>query len=241
MILGLSYMAMIFTVAPALRPMPLSGTLPSSNFSHGQARILREHTLADTLRSPKWYILWLMLALNVMAGAAVISVAVPLAQSLTEVTTDRASLAVIVMGVGNVAGRLFWGWMSDRIGRPLTFICLFALQFFAFHSLATCTDFATFLQLSALVASCFGAGFAVMPVLVIEYFGKRHSATIFGCMFTAWSAGAIAGSATITFVDYRESLWTISSIMLGSIILPTYLLALQRISNAPLRRIEAKQ
>ncbi|HEX6840310.1 MAG TPA: MFS transporter, partial [Stellaceae bacterium] len=41
--------------------------------------------LAAALRSPRWYLLWLLLALNVTAGTALISVASPLAQELTGV------------------------------------------------------------------------------------------------------------------------------------------------------------
>src|SRR6202030_1706798 len=50
--------------------------------------------LAAALRSPRWYLLWLILALNVTAGTALISVASPLAQELTRVTATEAALAV---------------------------------------------------------------------------------------------------------------------------------------------------
>ena len=58
-----------------------------------------------------------MLALNVTAGAALISVAAPLAQELTQVGPALGALAVCVISLFNGIGRLFWGALSDRLGR----------------------------------------------------------------------------------------------------------------------------
>jgi MFS transporter, OFA family, oxalate/formate antiporter len=122
MILGLVFTAIVVTAAQVFRPAPEPTTVRGSRDS-----AMQSHTLGEALCSAKLYLLWLMLGLNVMAGTAWISVAAPLAQSLTGVTAQKAALTVIVISICNVAGRLICGCMSDWLGRPMTFVCLFAI------------------------------------------------------------------------------------------------------------------
>lgn len=173
-------------------------------------------SLAAALRSPRWYLLWLILALNVTAGAALISVASPLAQELTGVGAGEAAIAVIVVSLCNGAGRVLWGWASDRLGRPITFACLFALQFLAFALLARASDFPMLLALGGIVGLCFGGGFAAMPAFTVDFFGARHAGAIYGAMLTAWGAGAAAGPLLIASLDYRSALSIIAALMLLS-------------------------
>jgi MFS transporter, OFA family, oxalate/formate antiporter len=186
------------------------GALAHSAASHADL------SLAAALRSPRWYLLWLILALNVTAGAALISVASPLAQELTRVSATEAALAVMAISLCNGAGRILWGWASDRLGRPATFACLFALQFLAFTLLAQASNFATLLALGGIVGLCFGGGFAAMPAFTADYFGARHAGAIYGAMLTAWGAGAAAGPLLIASVDYRRALTIIAVLMLLS-------------------------
>jgi len=174
-------------------------------------------TLPAALRAPRWYLLWLILALNVTAGAALISVASPLAQELTGVTTTEAALAVIVVSLCNGAGRMLWGWASDRLGRPATFACLFALQFVAFALMARAGNFAALLALGGIVGLCFGGGFAAIPAFTVDFFGARHAGAIYGAMLTAWGAGAAAGPLLIASLDYRRALSVIAAVMLLSV------------------------
>jgi MFS transporter, OFA family, oxalate/formate antiporter len=85
-----------------------------------------------------------------------------------------------------------------------------------FAGLASCSTFFPFQFLTAIVALCFGGGFAVMPAFVSDCFGKPHSGTIYGSMLTPWSVGAIAGSSLITLVEYRSAIRMIELVMLGS-------------------------
>jgi len=176
----------------------------------------RDFGLTAALRSPRWYLLWLILALNVTAGAALVSVASPLAQELSGVTPGTAALAVMALSLCNGAGRILWGWASDRLGRPVTFAILFALQFVAFALLARVSNFPTLVALAGIVGLCFGGGFAAMPAFTVDFFGARHAGAIYGAMLTAWGAGATAGPLLIASVDYRSALSIIAVITLLS-------------------------
>src|SRR6266851_1210646 len=201
--LGAGYLVIGVGAAQLFRAAP-EGYAPSG-FAPGALAAStaseRDFGLTAALRSPRWYLLWLILALNVTAGAALVSVASPLAQELSGVTPGTAALAVMALSLCNGAGRILWGWASDRLGRPVTFAILFALQFVA---------------LAGIVGLCFGGGFAAMPAFTVDFFGARHAGAIYGAMLTAWGAGATAGPLLIASVDYRSALSIIAVITLLS-------------------------
>ena len=234
--LGIVYLVIIVIVAQFFRTAPEgyapAGWTPSARQQAN--RSVRDYTFAEALRLPRWYVLWLILALNVTAGAALISVASPLAQKFTGVDVLTAATLVSVIGIFNGGGRLFWGWLSDGIGRPFTFLSIFIIQAILFALLPSISNFALLLVPAALIALCYGGGFGTMPAFAADFFGPRNAGTIYGAMLTAWSAGGIVGPILITSFgttknpDYATPLYIIAGIMVISIPLPLIARALAR-------------
>ena len=234
--LGIAYLVVIVIVAQFFRIAPEgytpAGWTPSArqHIDHSQ----REYTLSEALRLPRWYVLWLILALNVTAGAALISVASPLAQKFTGIGVVTAALLPSVIGIFNGAGRLFWGWLSDGIGRPFTFLSMFIIQAIVFAILPSISSFAVLLIPAAIIALCYGGGFGTMPAFAADVFGTKNAGTIYGAMLTAWSAGGIVGPILITSFgtttnpDYATPLYIIAGITLVSAALPLVARALAR-------------
>jgi MFS transporter, OFA family, oxalate/formate antiporter len=234
--LGIAYLVVIVIVAQFFRMAPEgyapAGWTPSALQHIGHSK--REYTLSEALRLPRWYVLWLILALNVTAGAALISVASPLAQKFTGIGVVTAALLPSVIGIFNGAGRLFWGWLSDGIGRPFTFLSMFIIQAIVFAILPSISSFAVLLIPAAIIALCYGGGFGTMPAFAADFFGTKNAGTIYGAMLTAWSAGGIVGPILITSFgtttnpDYATPLYIIAGIMLVSAALPLAARALAR-------------
>ena len=234
--LGIAYLVVIVVVAQFFRKAPdgyaPAGWTPSAR--QQADRSVREYTLAEALRLPRWYLLWLILALNVTAGAALISVASPLAQKFTGVGALTAALIVSVISVFNAVGRLFWGWLSDAIGRPFTFLSLFVIQFIVFAIMPSISSFTLLLVPAAIIGLCYGGGFGTMPAFAADFFGPKNAGTIYGAMLTAWSAGGIVGPILIASFgttknpDYVTPLYIIAVIMLVSVPLPLIARALAR-------------
>src|SRR6266566_1237402 len=219
---GIAYLVIVVLVAQFFRTAPEgyapTGWTPSTR--QRTDRAVRDYTLSEALRLPRWYLLWLILALNVTAGAALISVASPLAQSFTGVTATTAALIVSTIAIFNGAGRLFWGWVSDAIGRPFTFLSLFVIQIIAFAVLPSISIFAVLLIPAAIIGLCYGGGFGTMPAFAADFFGPKNAGTIYGAMLTAWSAGGIVGPLLIASIDYHLALFILAALMLVSCALP---------------------
>src|SRR6266568_6640031 len=93
-ILGIAYFVIVVAAAQFFRTAPDGyappGWVPSAK--QQASSLVRNVTLQEALTSPRWYVLWAILALNVTAGAALISVASPLAQKLTGVDALTAAI-----------------------------------------------------------------------------------------------------------------------------------------------------
>lgn len=219
-VFGTGYLLTVVVAAQFLRAAP-ENYAPQGWVGRETAASNRsDFTLAEALWAPCWYLLWLMLALNVSAGAALLSVAAPLAQEFSGVDTKAAAFLVSIIAMFNGIGRLFWGSLSDRIGRSATFFCIFVVQIIAFTYMSSVTDFALLLVGVAVVALCYGGGFGTMPAFAADTFGAKHAGTIYGAMLTAWSAGAIIGPVLITNIPYRTALLIMSGMLTLAAALP---------------------
>ena len=222
--LGIAYLLVVVVAAQFFRRAPdgyaPAGWTPSAVQQAISTR--RDYTLSEALREPRWYVLWLTLALNVTAGAALISVASPLAQQFTGVSAGTAAIAVSTISIFNGLGRLVWAWLSDVIGRPFTFLAIFIVQIVAFLVLAQVGlgGFGLLLIPAALIALCYGGGFGTMPAFAADFFGAKNSGMIYGAMLTAWSAGGIVGPILISGLEYHVALYIIVGILVVSCALP---------------------
>ena len=192
--------------------------------------------LGEALRSKSFYLLWLMLFINVTAGVAVISRASPMAQTFMNGSSaggsspENAQLAgvlMLVFALFNGMGRLFWAFLSDKIGRRQVFVILFVSQSLAFYCISVSGSLAVFVILACYIYSCLGGGFATMPAYAADTFGSKFVGRIYGWMFTAKAAAAIAGPTLYARVfqlygSYSQALLITSIMFAAAVFLPFF-------------------
>jgi MFS family permease len=185
-------------------------------------------TTPEMLRTPQFYLLWLMLFLNVTAGILVISNAVPIMQELTSLTPAMVAATYGVVALFNALGRFFWGAVSDRIGCTRTFGLIFGIQVVVFGTLGGLHSLFAVAAAYAIVLLCFGGGFGTMPSLVANYFGARHIGTNYGAILTAWGVAGVAGPLLAAHVkdatgSYAGALFPVACMLLAAVLLPLIL------------------
>ncbi|HTL16792.1 MAG TPA: OFA family MFS transporter [Patescibacteria group bacterium] len=226
---GLAYLLLVVGASQFYRVAPL-GFAPvgwEPNVSQVRQRAARDYTLPEALRTPQWYLLWVILFLNVTAGVMLISQAAPMAQEITGVSKQLAASIVIFISIANGVGRLFWAWLSDGITRRVVFTIMFLLQSILFFIMPGVRDFPVLAALMIVVALCYGGGFGTMPAFVADYFGPKHAGKVYGLMLSAWSAGGVLGPVLIAQVKdrtntYRAALSIIAIVLLASVLLPLF-------------------
>jgi len=226
--LGLAYLLVAPLAGWFMRNPPEGGVLNvpmvRSPLRQGNA----DFTLGQALRTRQWWILWLILFLNVTAGISLISQQAPLYQELAGVSAAVAAGMVGLASIGNALGRVFWAWSSDYLTRRGTFILLFLIQVALFWVLPGLGSAATLTLAAFAILSCFGGGFGTMPASVTDYFGPRNVGPIYGLMLSAWGLASLFGPMLLAEMreatgSYQDALHIIAALMALSVVLPCIL------------------
>jgi len=200
---GISWAMMIFGIAftiivslfSLLLTNPPAGYTPSSPVkAQGSAKAavkVQDYTPSQMLKTPTFYIMWVIYFIGAGAGLMVIgSVAGMAKQSMGEL----AFLAVVILAVGNAAGRIIAGSLSDRIGRTLTLSLMLGFQavlmFIAIPVIGAEHPSATLLVVVAtLIGFNYGANLALFPAITKDFWGLKSFGANYGLLFTAWGVG----------------------------------------------------
>jgi MFS family permease len=178
-------------------------------------------------KTRQFWLIWAMLCLNVSAGIGVIGMASPMLQDVFGGSligqegvpiaqldaAQRGMIAAIAAGfIGllslfNIAGRLFWAALSDKIGRKTTYCVFFLLGIMLYAAVpwtAHSGSKALFVGLFCIVVSMYGGAFATIPAYLADLFGTQFVSAIHGRLLTAWSTAGIIGPVVVNYLREFE-------------------------------------
>ena len=186
----------------------------------------RHVSLAVAWRTKQFWLLWGVLTLNVTAGIGILGMASPLLQEVfggrllgvqaafSDLTPEQlGKIAAIAAGftgllsLFNIAGRIFWASLSDRLGRKATYYVFFLLGIALFSSIpwtARTGNLGLFVAFFCIILSMYGGGFATVPAYLADLFGTKMVGAIHGRLLTAWSTAGILGPVLVNYIrDYQ--------------------------------------
>src|SRR3569623_2330645 len=167
--------------------------------AHGVVQETRDYEPREMLRTPIFWLMFVMMTMMSTSGLMVISqmgafakdfgvkdalvfglAALPLA-----LTIDRFTIGLT---------RPFFGWVSDKSGRENTMLIAFGLEgiamtvwlLFAHHPL-------TFVLLSGVVFFGWGEIFSLFPSTLTDTFGTKNATTNYGFLYIAQGVGSVLG------------------------------------------------
>jgi OFA family oxalate/formate antiporter-like MFS transporter len=198
--LGIGYLILSLIGASFFRNPPSGYHVPgfSPATSGPVVESGKDYTEKEALRTPQWYLLMSILALNVTAGIALISQAAATATDVAGYTAAGAAGLVGVLAVFNGGGRIVWAVISDHTGRMPAFAAMLGLQGMCLLLIPHASNAALFFILAAVIYLSYGGGFGTMPATAGDYFGVRHAGAIYGLMILGWSLGGIIGPVVIS-------------------------------------------
>ena len=156
-------------------------------------------------RTPQFWLLWMVLCMNVTAGIGVLSQASPMIQEIFtgRVTPQMAAGFVGLLSLFNMIGRFFWASASDYMGRRNTYFVFFALGILLYStvpSIGYAGSIPLFVAAFVIIISMYGGGFATIPAYLRDIFGTMHVGAIHGRLLTAWSAAGVLGPVLINYI-----------------------------------------
>ncbi len=152
-------------------------------------------TWREMLRSPRFYVLFLIFVIIGIGGNMVIGSASNIAQNMIGVSAATAAVGVSLISVANAAGRLCWGTLSDKVGQMNTMVILFVVMtaMFFLQLFVGQGQWILFLILMMLVAFSYGGFMSIYPAITTENFGYTYSAINYGIMFIGLCLGTYIG------------------------------------------------
>lgn len=204
--MGVGYFAfMMFGVATVR--LPSAGWRPSAPPATRRAPVAAggDVHVDRAIRTPQFWLLWLVLCLNVTAGIGVLGQASPMIQEMFPGAIDAEAAAGFVglLSLANMAGRFAWSSLSDVIGRRRTYMVYFALGAVLYASVPAtgrAGSVVLFVAFYALIMSMYGGGFATIPAYLRDQFGTMHVGAIHGRLLTAWSLAGVAGPVLVNYL-----------------------------------------
>ena len=212
--MGLIYLVFmmfgVFTIRVPAEGWKPAGYVPSTQQN---ALITTSNVDADNaIKTPQFWLLWVVLLCNVTAGIGVLESASPLIQeSFGEgamgagrgVTAAAAAGFVGLLSLFNLLGRFFWSSASDKLGRKPTYMIYFGLGIALYAlvpTLAASASLTLFVVASCVIMSMYGGGFATIPAYLRDLFGTMQVGAIHGRLLTAWSTAGVLGPLLVNYL-----------------------------------------
>jgi len=195
LILGIAFTAIVCGLAQLLRNPPagyVAGVKPSGPGSATKSAVANS-TPGEILRTPGFYLLWVIYFIGAGAGLMVIgSVSGMAKKSMGE----AAFIAVAVMAIGNAGGRICAGLLSDRIGRRWTLMIVLLLQAVLMFVAIPVTGTkglapVVIVLVASLIGFNYGANLSLFPSFAKDLWGLKTFGMNYGILFTAWGVGGL--------------------------------------------------
>ncbi|AEA58950.1 L-lactate MFS transporter [Burkholderia gladioli] len=207
-VLGIAYFISMTIGAFAIR-VPAPGWKPAGWAPPAQSTnkmITSRHVHIDqALKTPQFYLIWLVLFLNVTAGIGILGQASVMIQESFKDTVTAAAAAGFVglLSLFNMGGRFVWASASDWVGRKNTYFIFFvlgAVLYYCVPRFAASGNIALFVLAYGVILSMYGGGFSTVPAYLADMFGTAFVGGIHGRLLTAWAAAGVAGPVLVNYI-----------------------------------------
>jgi len=233
LVLGVLYFVVMIVAAFSYRIpkpgwQPEDWTPPSEEQSEKKMISTANVGLNQAMKTPQFYLVWIVLCFNVTAGIGVLGVAKTMMTDIFQTTLPHivdgafAATFVILISVFNMVGRFFWASASDWLGRKTTYTIFFVLGIALYLSIPFSAQMVsasqavvwlvTFYAATMIIFTMYGGGFATVPAYLADLFGTKYVGGIHGRLLTAWSTAGVLGPMAIAVLKDRTRLGAIEDL-----------------------------
>lgn len=223
--LGVAFTIIVVGLSQILVAPP-KGYVPAGTVTNISSTAIKKTDFSpwEMLANPQFYILWFMYACGAGAGLMVIAKLSPITESQVGLL-KMGSIMVAAMAIGNGAGRILAGMVSDKIGRKPTLFGCFIVQAGLVMVLcfaqpkSTFSNFYLMALLSALLGANYGANLSLFPSITKDFYGLKNFGVNYGLVFTAWGIGGFilsqtAGRIYVKYESYEYAYYTASALLI---------------------------
>lgn len=203
MYIGIFFMAGLVLVTRFLPEIPsdFAQAMSRQQSATPEAPSVYEKTPGELLTTPLFYVIMVLYTCGMSSGAMALGLGSPILQSSLGYSPETAAIVVGFFAIASASGRLFWGFLSDKIGRPNVLICLCVITAVSMITLSyTRTEF-LFIPAIMCIPFCYGAYACTISPATVECFGKKHFATNYNMVFQVFAFSAVIGPQVISLSE----------------------------------------
>jgi OFA family oxalate/formate antiporter-like MFS transporter len=185
---------LVVVIVGLLLRAPQAGDVPVVT-SHAVTQTRRDYGPAEAIRTPVFWVMYLMFVMVGAGGLMAVAQLAPLATdykianvpvSLLGLTLPALTFALTIDRVLNGICRPFFGWVSDNIGRENTMFIAFLLEGVGIYALLYfANNPVLFVMLSGLVFFAWGEIYSLFPATCTDIYGRKFATTNYGMLYTA--------------------------------------------------------
>lgn len=121
----------------------------------------------------------------------------------------QAVYLLAVIGLGSTGGRFLLGGFADRYGRRFSLLVMFAGMALAMMVWLIATELWSLVIFALVYGIFYGGWVAVLPALVMDYFGARKVGSLIGILYTSVAFGTLLGPTAAGYAfDLSQSYTT---------------------------------
>ncbi len=177
-----------------------------------KARVRRhneEFNSLEMLSKPQFYVLYIAMLMIGIGGLMTTAQLGPVAKSMG-IGAATLTIALSLNPAANGTSRIFWGWVSDHIGREQTMFLAFGLQALFLAGVVTVgkTSPTLFIINMALVYFTWGELYTLFPAAQADIFGAKHAASNYSFLYTTKALASIVAGGIAAKLFERTGTWT---------------------------------
>jgi len=193
-------MIVVFSIVAWFIKAPAEGWTPKGWVPSTTVNVsTRNYNLGQMLKTPLFYVSWLMVVCAICAASMMTSNASPIAQQMVGITPEQGALMVGLFALISFCGRFILAALSDKLGRFNTILVamiLIAADMLFFFTRAD--SFVTFLVVMGVVGFCFGGIMAMLPGYVSDIYGQKNFATNYPFIYSGFTTSSFIGPLIVS-------------------------------------------
>ena len=168
-------------------------------------------TTPEMLRSPHFYVMYAMLVMMSVGGLMVTAQAGPVAAKWN-IGMAALTWALAAQRVANGASRIFWGWLSDHLGRETTMAVAFLLHAGCLFSVLWLGHLSGTLFGITLTLTFFtwGEVYSLFPSTCGDYYGARNATSNYSFLYTGKGVASIIGGGVGAMLSEWFGDWSVA-------------------------------
>ncbi|NLW69904.1 MAG: OFA family MFS transporter [Eubacteriaceae bacterium] len=211
-IMGIIYAVLMFAVgwmvqvpAPDYKPEGYNPVVTAATNTSA-----KDYTWKEMMKTSTFYMLYLLFIFACTPSLMMLGAVASIGQDQAAMTPAMASLAVSLLAVFNFLGRLFFGSVSDKLGRYNTLLIALGVDLGAVLLLSKMTSPVMFMVVMCVVGACGGALLVMFPPITSDSFGVKNSGLNYSIMFSAYSISALLGPQLAAYYKRTQGTYTMA-------------------------------